>query len=403
MSSAEDVDAGLLAPMWAGTPVQALTSDAAWVRAMLRAEAELSLAAADIGLVDTSAAMAVAGAAATLTVDVAALATDARASGNPVVPLVSALRAAVGETHAAAVHPGATSQDIMDTASMLVCRAALDSIDRDVTACLDALAALADEHRGSVAAARTLTQYAVPTTFGARAAGWLVALCDARTRLRQLTLPVQLGGAAATMAATVSVSDETVARALIPAFAQRLGLADPVLPWHTARAPVRRIGEAAAEVAGMLGKIGLDVQTGCRTEIGELSEPRAPGRGGSSAMPHKRNPVLSTLIVAAARQIGGPSATLAAALLAADERPAGDWHAEWAALRETLRLSGGAAHTAAELCAGLEVHSERMRENVLAHQGDLLAEQRKLGGEGDYLGLTATFVDRALAHYRRAR
>ncbi|MEU8057311.1 3-carboxy-cis,cis-muconate cycloisomerase [Microbispora bryophytorum] len=392
MSSDAGSDAGLLSPVWAGTEVAAVTADDAWLRAMLEAEVCLARAQARLGVVPERAVAAIAAAVAALSGkdrhDPAGLARRARDAGNPVVPLVKDLRAAAGEA-GSWVHHGATSQDILDTAAMLVAARARETILRDLGLTLAALARLAGAHRDTPMAGRTLGQQAVPTTFGLKAAGWLVGCRDARDRLAAVRLPVQLGGAAGTMAGYGERALE-----LLPLFAAETGLAEPVLPWHALRTPVTDLACALAAVTGALGKLATDVILLAQSEVGEVAEPAAPGRGGSSAMAHKRNPVLATMIRSAALQTPALAQILLASRVAEHERPAGSWHAEWQPLRECLRLAGGAAGTAAELAEGLEVFPERMRHN-LDHLLAVLAEH----GEDPGIGAAPALVDRALEHH----
>jgi 3-carboxy-cis,cis-muconate cycloisomerase len=384
-------DAGLLAPTWAGTPAAAEVTDEAWLQAMLDAEVALARAQHAVGLTPAAAVEAIASVARTDRLDLVALAHGARAAANPVVALVTAFTEVVAAEDAAAaeyVHRGSTSQDILDSATMLVARRVLGLIAADLERTADALAALADAHRRTVLAGRTLAQHAVPTTFGLKAAGWLQLVADALVRVRAVgsALPAQLGGAAGTLAAyreyaaldrgeTGGLVGDCGGVELLGPFAKALGLAEPVLPWHTVRTPVAELGAVLQLVTGALGKFALDVQTLSRTEIGEVSEPAAAGRGASSAMPQKRNPALATLIVAAARQVPAHALVLAQCLLAEDERPAGAWHAEWQPLREALRLTGGATHTAVELAEGLTVHPDRMRANLGLTGGALVTER----------------------------
>jgi 3-carboxy-cis,cis-muconate cycloisomerase len=379
-------DSGLLAPTWAGTPVEATTCDEAWLSAMLEVEAALARAQARLGLVPAAHAEVITRTAKAGGLDVVALARAARAAANPVVALVPAfteLVAAVDPEAAEHVHRGSTSQDVLDSAAMLVARRVLAQVDGDLSRTAAALAATAEEHRGTLVAGRTLAQHAVPTTFGLKAAGWLQLVLDALARVRSVAsagLPASLGGAAGTLAAYNEFADlkgglPLRGVELIAPFAEELGLAEPVLPWHTVRTPIADLGAVLSFVTGALGKFALDVQTLSRTEIGEVTEPAADGRGASSAMPQKRNPVLATLIVSAAKQVPALSLVLAQSMVAEDERPAGAWHAEWQALREALRLTGGAAFTAAELAEGLEVHPDRMRANIALTQGAIVAER----------------------------
>ena len=387
-------DAGLLAPTWAGTPAAAEVTDEAWLQAMLDVEVALARAQASVGLTPARAVEVIATAARVDRLDLVALARAARGAANPVVAFVSAFTqvvAAVDPDAAEYVHRGSTSQDILDSAAMLIARRVLDRIGADLGRTVAALARLADEHRHTVLAGRTLAQHAVPTTLGLKAAGWLQLAADASARVRSTSasLPAQLGGAAGTLAAYREYA--ALDRAdhqrnggaatgpggveLIAPFAAALGLAEPALPWHTARTPIADIGATLQLVTGALGKLALDVQTLSRTEIGELAEPAAAGRGASSAMPQKRNPVLATLIIVAARQVPSLALVLAQSLLAEDERPGGAWQAEWQPLREALRLAGGAAHTAVELVEGLVVFPDRMLANLELTRGAIVTER----------------------------
>ncbi|MDX3325825.1 3-carboxy-cis,cis-muconate cycloisomerase [Streptomyces sp. ME02-6979-3A] len=366
-------DAGLLAPGRAGSAAEAATGDHAFLRALLDAEAALTRAQAVRGLAPAGAGRAVTGAAEAGSFDVRELALRARSGGNPVIPLVAALSAAVDEDVRPFVHRGATSQDILDTAAMLVASRTLGIVLDDLGRTADALERLAAAHRDTPMPGRTLTQHAVPTTFGLKAAGWRALVLDARDRLRAVrgALPVQLGGAAGTLAA-FSDGGDAAGPDLVAAYAGELGLAEPLLPWHTLRTPVADLAGALAFTAGALGKAAADVLTLSRTEIGELAEGSG---GGSSAMPHKANPVRATLIAAAARRAPGQAATLYGSLTAEDERPAGAWHAEWEPLRDLLRLVGGAARDAAELTEGLRVFPPAMR-NHLGTTGGLIVSER---------------------------
>ncbi|MFL6000096.1 MAG: 3-carboxy-cis,cis-muconate cycloisomerase [Streptomyces sp.] len=368
-----DPDTGLLAPGWTGSPAAAATADGAYLQALLDAEAALTRAQAALGLAPPEAADAVTEAAHADRFDVRSLAERARGGGNPVIPLVADLTEAVGEEYGPYVHRGATSQDILDTATMLVAARTLDLLLADLDRVQRALARLAAEHRDTAMPGRTLTQHAVPTTFGLKAAGWRSLVLDARDRIAAVrdSLPAQLGGAAGTLAAfTVYGTEDT--QALTAAFAAELGLRAPLLPWHTLRTPVADLAGCLAFTAGALGKIAADVLVLGRTEIAEVAE---GGGGGSSAMPHKANPVRCTLIAAAARRAPQLAATLYGSLAAEDERPAGAWHAEWEPLRDLLRLVGGAARDAAELTEGLRVNTGTMREHLDLTHGLIVSER----------------------------
>ncbi|MYT32590.1 MULTISPECIES: 3-carboxy-cis,cis-muconate cycloisomerase [unclassified Streptomyces] len=382
----DDRDAGLLDPVRVGSAAEEATGDTAFLQAMLDAEAALTRAQAAVGLAPEEAGHAVTEAARADRFDVRDLALRARAGGNPVIPLVAALTAAVPDAQAPYVHRGATSQDLLDTASMLVAHRATRPVLADLERTAGALARLAAAHRDTPMPGRTLTQHAVPTTFGLKAAGWRSLVLDARDRLGAVrrSLPTQLGGAAGTLAAfqayaeaAVEAADEgpVPAESTLPlagAYAREVGLAEPALPWHALRTPVADLAGALAFTAGALGKLAADVLVLSRTEIGELSEGAG---GGSSAMPHKANPVRATLLAAAARRAPALAAVLYGCVAAEDERPAGAWHAEWETLRDLLRLVGGAARDAGELATGLRVHPERMRANLDLTGGMVVSER----------------------------
>jgi 3-carboxy-cis,cis-muconate cycloisomerase len=381
--AAAAVDLGLLAPGLAGSRIEAETGDGAYLQALLDAEAALARAQVGIGEVPKHAAEAITAAARAERFDLRRIALDARSSGNPVIPLAVALRDAVAsEDVAAYVHRGATSQDIMDTATMLVAERARTVILADLDRAAAALARLAARYRSTPMAARTLTQQAVPTTFGLKAAGWRALLLDARDGLAGLELPAQLGGAAGTLAALAPAEDPGAVFGLVEGFAAETGLDVPILPWHVLRTPIAALGGALALVAGALGKFAADVLVLGRTEIAEISR---HGAGGSSAMPHKANPVNAALIAAAARQVPALASVLYGALAAEDERPAGAWHAEWQNLRQALRLAGTAAELAAELAEGLDARPERMAENLALTHG-LIVSERLVGALEPLLG-----------------
>ncbi|WP_406339713.1 3-carboxy-cis,cis-muconate cycloisomerase [Streptomyces sp. NBC_01620] len=392
-------DAGLLAPGRAGSPAEATTGDSAFLQAMLDAEAALTRAQSACGLAPAEAGRAVTETADAGRFDVRDLALRARSGGNPVIPLVVDLMAAVPEDARPYVHRGATSQDILDTAAMLVASRTLATVLDDLERAAGEVARHAATHRDTQMAGRTLTQHAVPTTFGLKAAGWRALILDARDRLTAVraSLPAQLGGAAGTLAAFSAFSasaaredteeqeetdgqEEVDLLALVAAYARELGLAEPLLPWHTLRTPIADLAGALAFTAGALGKMAADVLTLSRTEIGEVEEEEG---GDSSALPHKSNPVHATLIAAAARRAPGLAATLYGSLAAEDERPAGAWHAEWEPLRDLLRLVGGAARDGAALAAGLRVVPYAMRENLQLTDGLIVSER-----------LAAAFADR---------
>jgi 3-carboxy-cis,cis-muconate cycloisomerase len=345
-------------------------SDRAWLAALLEAERALANAEAIAGAIPAPAAAAIADRCRPELFDAARLAEAGRASGNPVEPLVRELAGAVGGEAEAFVHWGATSQDIMDSAAMLVSRRALGIARRSVDAAADRCATLAREHRSTPMAARTLLQQAVPTTFGLKCAVWLVSLLDARAALGRIQgerLAVQLGGAAGTLAALGDGGLEVVRL-----FARELALAEPELPWHADRQRIAELGGALAGAAGAAAKIAGDIVLLSQTEVAEVRE----GAGGaSSTMPQKRNPAASVRAIACARQARGHAAVLLAAVEGEHERAAGAWQSEWAALSGALACAGGALANVAQALAGLEVDTERMRENLDATGGLVLAER----------------------------
>ncbi|GAA3417229.1 3-carboxy-cis,cis-muconate cycloisomerase [Streptosporangium vulgare] len=368
---------GLFSGMFARGGAAAEVSDVAWLAAMLDVEAALAGAQAAIGLVPAEVPAALAGACRPGLYDIAELGERAARTGNPVIPLVAALRERIEPGLRRFVHYGATSQDINDTAAALVSRRALTPILTDLSACADACARLASGHRGTVMAGRTVLQHAVPITFGLKAAGWLSALDRSRTGLAEVPLPVQYGGAAGTLSVLGERGHEVP-----PLLAARLGLAEPVLPWHTDRTPVARLACALGTAAGTLGKVANDVKLLAQTEVAEVAEPTGPGRGTSSAMPHKRNPVGSMSVLACVQRVPGLVASVLDGMVQEHERATGPWQAEWETLGELLRLTGSAASWLREVLEGLTVDPARMRANLGATRGLLMAEQVvvRLGG-----------------------
>jgi 3-carboxy-cis,cis-muconate cycloisomerase len=346
--------------------------DRAWLQAMLDAERALAVAEAAAGVIPAAAAEAIAAACRAELFESGRIASEGRHSGNPAEPLVRALRAEVGGEAADSVHHGATSQDIVDTAAMLVSRRALELVLGDVRTATAACAALADAHRATPMVARTLLQHALPTTFGYKAATWLAGLLEAQQLVlaARERLAAQLGGAAGTLAALGEHGPAVAAR-----FASELGLAEPPLPWHTSRVRVAALGSALATLAGALGKIALDIVLLAQTEVGEVGEPAGEGRGGSSTMAHKHNPIGSTLALASARRAQAYAGLLTGSLVQEHERATGAWHAEWDGITGVLAAAGGAAAAMAEVLGGLEVHPERMRANLELTRGLVLSER----------------------------
>ena len=363
-------EAGLFDGVLARGRVREAVGDAAWLQAMLDAEAALARASAEVGLISAADAETIASACGAAHYDAAQLGEQAASSGNPAVPLVKALTGRVEGPAAGHVHSGATSQDIVDTAAMLVAHRALAPLLDDLEAASAAAARLAREHRGTLLAGRTLLQQAVPVTLGLKAAGWLTGLDDAIARLRTVReerLAVQLGGAAGTLA---SLGDRGVD--VMEAMARALGLAQPVLPWHTIRTRPAELAGALGTACGVVAKTARDVTLLAQTEVAEVAEGAA---GGSSTMPHKRNPVAAISAAACAAQAPGLVATLLGAMAHEHERAAGSWHAEWRPFTELLRSTGSAAAWLRTCLEELEVDARAMRENLDITGGLLLAER----------------------------
>jgi 3-carboxy-cis,cis-muconate cycloisomerase len=374
---------GLFDGVLARGGVRAEVVDAAWLAALLDVESALARAGSDVGVVPRAAADAIVAACASIEVDVAELAAEAATSGNPVVPLVERLRAAVPDDVAEYVHKGATSQDIMDTATVLIARRALGPLRADLRGGADTAAELARAHRDTPMAGRTLLQQAVPTTFGLKAAGWSVGLDEAVARLTEVRgnrLPAQFGGAAGTLAGLDGAGLEVGRR-----LAAALGLVERVLPWHTMRTPMAELATALGEAAGVVGKVAGDIVLLAQNEVGEVSE-GAPG--GSSAMAHKRNPVAAVSASACAAEAPGLVASLLASMVQEHERAAGAWHAEWRPLRTLLITVGSAASWLRTCLEGIVVHPDTMQANL----EQLLPA---LGGSLD-LGSAPQLVDRFL-------
>lgn len=386
-----NADYGVLSPAWAGSQTAALTSDHAFIQALLDVERAWSVVLADAGLIPGEHLAPIDAAADADDYDLDAIAAAGVGGGNPLIPLLNAYRAKVAETDPAAassIHIGATSQDIMDTAMMLlISRAGIQTL-ATVKDAVNALENLAREHRDTPMVARSLTQHSLPATFGWRVSHWLQALAQAGQHLQETLAQtaLQWGGAAGTRA---SLQDflarkqdfllrkraAVTADELIANLADQLGLQNPA-PWQANRIPVLVQANSFAQLAAACGKIANDVLISARSENGELGEPLAAGRGVSSAMPHKQNPVLSVLIKNAALtapQLLAQVYTGASANV--EERADGGWHTEWEALRGLVRTSGAAAEKTHELVSGLRVFPDRMAENLARH-GELLATER---------------------------
>lgn len=365
--------------IFAGRAMGAVFSDSAHVQGMLDFEAALARAEAKAGVIPVAAVAPIAAACDAGLYDLAAIGAAAREAGNTFIPLQAALAARVAsknKTAAGYVHWGATSQDAMDTGLVLQLREAFRLIDADLGRLERALARLARKYRKTPMAGRTWMQQALPVTFGLKAATWLDAVLRQHERLGELrarVLVVQFGGAAGTLA-SLGPKGPAVGRAL----AKDLKLALPDAPWHGARDRVVEAGLFAASLTGTLAKMARDVALLAQTEIGEVAEPAAPGRGGSSAMPQKRNPVSCAAILANATRTPGLAQTLLAAMPQENERGLGGWQAEWAVVPELFLLASGALEQAVFLAEGLEVFPKRMAANLAASGGQMMSESVKM-------------------------
>ncbi len=365
----------LTSSMFSTDAMQAVFAPRATLQRMLDFEAALARAEAACGVIPAAAAGPIARHCDADRIELDELVRAAGGAGNLAIPLVRQLTRLVAQDDAEAakyVHWGATSQDAIDTGLVLQLRDALALIDADLRRLCAALAALADSHRRSVMIGRTWMQHALPITFGLKAAGWLDGLLRHRQRLAELrtrALALQFGGAAGTLASLGNKGGEVAA-----ALAADLGLQLPATPWHTQR---DRVAEAACMLGmlvGSLGKIARDISLQMQTEVGELAEPVAEGRGGSSTMPHKRNPVGCAAALTAATRVPGLVAALLAGMVQEHERALGGWQAEWDTLPEIAQLAAGALHQMREVVAGLQVDAARMRANLDATPGQIMAE-----------------------------
>jgi 3-carboxy-cis,cis-muconate cycloisomerase len=355
--------------------IDRIFSDSETIQSLLQFEAALARAEAKAGVIPEIDARAIADACHAQAFDVTELAAQAKLSGNIAIPLVKKVTehvAANNKDAARFVHWGATSQDAMDAAMALQLRRALEVMDEDLARLVTILTDLADTHRATPVVARTWLQQALPTTFGFVVAGWLDALLRHRARLAELrrkNLVLQFGGAVGTLAA-LSGRGPQVAKAL----AEELRLASPAIPWHTHRDRLVEIAAALGLCVGTLGKIAQDIALHAQTEVGELAEPAGVGRGGSSSMPHKRNPVSCASVLAASVRVPGLVSTMFSAMQQEHQRALGGWQAEWETLPELACLAGGALHHLAEMLPGLQVDAARMRQNLDVTQGLIFAE-----------------------------
>jgi 3-carboxy-cis,cis-muconate cycloisomerase len=365
---------GTRGPLFRWDEVDESFSDRARLQAMLDFEGALARAEAAAGVIPPSAARVISGRCSAELFDAGAIADAAARAGNLAIPLVRELSALVARDDPEAarfVHYGATSQDAIDTGLVLQLRPALQRIDEELERLGDVLADMAGTHRSTVVAGRTWLQQAVPTSFGLKVAGWLDAVDRHRQRLVEQ-------------------------------------LAQPTIPWHTHRDRLAEVATALGLCTGTLGKIARDISLHLQTEVAEVSEPAGEGRGGSSTMPHKRNPVGAATVLAAATRVSGLVGTMLSAMVQEQERGLGGWQAEWEVLPELVGLAGGAVRHLTQMVAGLDVDVEKMRANLEVTHGLVFAEAvqlalRQKGGAGDAHGLVERSCERARAEGRHLR
>src|SRR5712672_2795086 len=399
----------LLAPMMSSAAMRAICDDVAYLQHMLDFEAALACAEAAVGVIPASAARPIAKVCHADAFDIAVIAEAATRSGNLAIPLVKALTADVAKADADAaryVHWGATSQDVIDTATMLGLRAAIDALLSDIDRAIAGFAKLARQHRNTAVVARTWLQHALPMPFGLKLAEYAAALHRSRARLLRLrseALALQFGGAAGTLAA-LGDNGLRVAERL----AQELKLPLPAAPWHTHRDRIAEAASVFAILSGTCGKIARDVQLMMQTDVAEAFEPSGQGRGGSSTMPHKRNPVGAATALAAAGMAPHLAATIFAAQVQDHERSAGQWHAEWPTLPALLLVTSGALAAVVDFAEGLEVDAARMRVNLDETGGLIMAEAVTFAlaekiGKNDAHHLIEAAVKKAVADKQHLR
>ena len=350
-------------------------SDESCVRAILRFEAALAMALGRTGTIPNEAAAVIAERCARATLDLSRIAKEAAHAGNVAIPIIKLLTEEVARQDPEAaryVHWGATSQDAIDTGFLLQLREALRLVERDLARLTATLTALAKSHRATLMVGRTWMQQALPTTLGFVAAGWLDSILDHRKRLAEMRpriLSLQFGGAVGTLAALRGRGFD-----LGQTLAAELQLTFPDVPWHTERDRLAEMAAFFGVFTGALGKIARDISLYAQTEVAELVEPARAGRGGSSTLPHKRNPVTSAVVLAAATRVPGLVATMLSAMPQEYQRGLGSWHAEWETLPQIVRLGGGALHHLTEMMPHLEVDTKQMRQNLDRTNGLIFAE-----------------------------
>src|SRR5712692_1532366 len=365
----------LLTPLISSAAMRAVLDDRARLQRMLDFEVALARAEAAVGVVPALATDSIAAAARADRYDLKTLGEEAVAAGNIAIPLINALTAEVAKTDAAAagcVHWGATSQDVIDTALVLELRAAIDALNADLNKAIEGFTTLAGRHRRTPAVGRTWMQHALPMPFGLKLAGYAAALARSRERLRRLrreALMLQFGGAVGTLAMLNEKGLDISER-----LAALLDLPLPEAPWHSHRDRLAEIASAFAILAGTCGKIARDVVLMMQTEVAEAFEPAAPGRGGSSTLPHKRNPTLAAAALSAAMLAPNLAATIFAAQIQEHERAVGGWQTEWVTFPALALVTSGALNAIVDIAQGLEIDSERMRVNLGETRGLIMAE-----------------------------
>jgi len=365
----------LLDPLFTTDAMRRVFSDQRRLQCMLDFEAALARAVVATGIAPNGVIAAIESQCRAELFDVESLARGTALSGNVAIPMVKALAELVTRSDgqaAAFVHWGATSQDAIDTGVVLQLREALDLIDAGLAHLSAYLARLAAAHKSTLVAGRTWLQQGPPVTFGLKAAGWLTGVERNRERLshiRKEVLVLQFGGAVGTLAAVGDLGLE-----LSAALARELKLDLPELPWHSHRDRLVEVAALLGLLVGSLGKMARDISLMSQTEIDEVLEPSGEGRGGSSTMPHKRNPVSSAVILAAALRVPALVSTMLASMVQEHERGLGGWHAEWETLPEIFRLTAGALAHMNDVISGLEVHADKMSQNLNCTRGLILAE-----------------------------
>jgi len=365
----------LLDELFRSGPMEQIFSDLEYLQSLLHFEAALARAEAQTGLFPEAVARAIAAKCQADLFDLRAITSGTARAGNLLIPVIKQLAELVAkdDPHSAGfVHWGATSQDAIDTATVLQLRRAFELVDRDLLLLSETLAGLAEAHRHTTVVARTWMQQALPTTFGFIVAGWLDAILRDRIRfleIRPRVLTLQFGGAVGTIAA-LGANGPAVAEAL----AKDLLLSVPATPWHTHRDRFAETATTFGICCGTLAKIARDISLHAQTEIAELSEPSAHGRGGSSSMPHKRNPVTCAVVLSAGLRVPPLVSIMLGSMIQEEERGLGGWHAEWETLPEIIRLTSGALQHLTQMLGGLEVHTDRMQTNLQATNGLIFAE-----------------------------